>query len=214
MRTKIALVVAIVAWIMPMVGHCDDTSSPLEDDRINIRSMLDPGVTILKTQPVSVVLPANATIADKQLLVLIRNNLIAYGFTVTTPDKSMWTLTATVTDELSTLTYSKLTGFIFKSPSTTTSTIDYATLTVVICSNSDLTTPVWISSVFALNDFWINNQEAIVKAVIATYGTNFYYRNERPSSVSDDVKDSSDQPYVPTIDEIKHCIANPKADGC
>jgi hypothetical protein len=214
MRNTISLILAIIALTMPIIGYSDNTSSPLEDDRINIRSILDPGVKILKTQPLSIVLPANATIEDKQLLILIRNNLIAYGFDVTTPDKSMWVMTATVTDQLSTLTYSKLSGFIFKSPSTTTSTIDYATITVVICANSDLTTPVWVSSVFALNDFWINKQEAIVKAIISTYGINFYYRNEEPSSIPDDVKDNDNQPVVPSIEEIKRCIANPKAHGC
>lgn len=192
----------------------DDTSSALDDNHINIRSMVDPGVTIPKSQPVSIVLPGNATIADKQLLVLIKNNLIADGFVVTSPDKSTWTITATVEDQSSTLTYSKLSGFIFKSPSTTTATIEYATITVVVCANSDLTTPVWMSSVYALNDFWINNQEVVVQAILATYGINFYYRNERPSSIPKDVQENSDQPKVPTLEEIKRCVANPKADGC
>ncbi|HEY1772965.1 MAG TPA: hypothetical protein VGH91_07220 [Gammaproteobacteria bacterium] len=214
MRIIICGLLAAASLVWVGTGYADDTSSPLDDNHINIRSMIDPSVTILKTQPVSIILPANATIADKQLLQLIKNNLIADGFVVTSPDKSMWTITATVVDESSMLTYSKLTGFIFKSPSTTTATIEYASITVVICANSDLTTPVWMSSVYALNDFWINNQESIVQAILATYGINFYYRNERPSSIPKDVKENDDQPTVPTIDQIKRCVADPKADGC
>jgi len=214
MRNIIGSLFAIFALIWTMASYASDASSPLDNDRIEIRSMLDPNITISKTQPVSVALPANPTIADKQLLELIKNNLIAEGFFVTTGDKSMWTVTATATDQSSMLTYSKLTGFIFKSTSTTTSTIDYATITVVICGNSDLTTPVWISSVYALNDFWVNNQEAIVQAILATYGINFYYRNEEPKDIPKDVRDNKHQPSVPTLEQIKRCLANPQADGC
>lgn len=207
------LVVVFLTWGVT-VHASDDTSSPLDHDRIEIRSMQDPNVTILKTQPVSVVLPGNPSIADKQLLQLIKNNLIAQGYTVTSPDKSMWTITGTAKDESSMLTYSKVSGFLFPSPSTTTSTVSYASITVVICANGDLATPVWSSSVLALNDFWVNNQESIIKAILATYGVDFYYRNEDPKDVLDDVTKKKYRPTPPTLEDIKHCDANPKADGC
>lgn len=207
------LVVVSCAWTIGVHAN-DDVSSPLDHDRIEIRSMLDPNVTILATQPVSVALPGNPSIADKQLLQLIKNNLIAEGFTVTTPDKSSWTITGTVKDQSSMLTYSKMSGILFPSPSASTATVSYATITVVICANSDLSTPVWESSVYALNDFWVNSQESIVKAILATYGVDFYYRNADPKDVPDDVKKKKYRPTPPTLDDIKHCNANPKADGC
>jgi|SRR5579863_586004 len=207
------LTMASLTWAIACFAS-DDTSSPLDNDHINIRSMLDPSVTILKTQPVSIVLPGNPTIADKQLLELIKNNLIAEGFVVTSPDKSMWTITATVQDQSSMLTYSKVSGLFFPSPSTTTATVEYVTITVIICSNSDLATPIWMSSVYSQSDFWINNQEKIVQAILATYGINFYYRDESPKDIPDDVKDDKHQPTMPTLEQIKRCMANPKADGC
>ena len=208
------LAMGFSAWMAAGVASSDDPASPLENDRIQIRSMLDPSVTILKTQPVSIALPANPTIGDKQLLELIKNNMIVQGYTVTGPDKSLWTITATVKDQTTTMTYSKMSGFLFPSTSTSASTISYATITMVICAASDLSTPVWTSTVLTNSDFWIKNQEDIVKAILATYGIDFYYRNEEPKDVADDAKDRKHQPTVPTLEDLKHCIANPKADGC
>ena len=212
MRTMIRglLVVGALTW-MGAAYASDDTSKPLDNDRINIRSVLDPTVTIAKDQPVSVMLPTDATIEDKQLLELIKNNLIAEGYTVTSPDKSAWTLIASVRDQSSLLTYYK--NGIF-SPSTITATMEYTTITVVICPNSDLSKPVWMSSVYSLTDFWINHQEKIVTAILSTYGANFYYRNEEPKDIPDDVRRNSDQPEVPTLEQLKRCVANPKADDC
>jgi hypothetical protein len=213
MSNGLLVILASFTWATAAYAS-DDTSSPLDHDRIEIRSMQDPSVTILKSQPVSVILPGNPTIADKQLLQLIKNNLIAQGYTVTSPDKSMWTITGTAKDESSMLTYSKLSGILFLSPTTSTSTVSYANITVVICANSDLSSPVWSSSVLALNDFWVNNQESIIKAILATYGVDFYYRNEDPKDVLNDATKKKYRPTPPTLEDIKHCDANPKADGC
>lgn len=192
-------------------GRADDAISPLDNDKIEIRSMLDPDVVIQRTQPVSVLLPANATLADKQLVQLIKYNLLAQGFVVTTPDKSDWTIYATERDESSTFTYSKPGFFTWSS---STATVSWATIQVVVVGNNDPSVPVWMSTVFTLNDFWVNNQEAIVKAIIATYGINFYIRNEKPKDVLEDVANSKYQPNIPTLEQLKHCMANPKADGC
>lgn len=211
MKTTIIVLLSCIGLSWIIAGRASDAISPLDNDKIEIRSMLDPNVVILKTQPVSILLPQGATIADKQLLELIRNNLIADGYTVTSPDKSDWTIYATERDQSSWLTYSKP-GFF--SPTTTSATVSYATITVVICRNSDLTVPVWTSTVFTLNDFWVNNQERIIQAVVATYGANFYVRNEDPKDVPDDMTKAKYQPTLPTLEQLKHCIANPKADGC
>jgi hypothetical protein len=215
MRVIICSVLAVLSFGWAAAGLAkDDTSSPLDPDRIEIRSMQDPNVTILATQPVSVALPANPTIADKQLLQLIKNNLLIQGYTVTTPDKSMWTITGTARDQSSLITYSKASGYLFGPPIITNSTVSYVTITVVLSANDDPSTPVWSSSVVTLNDFWINNQEIIAKAILATYGLDFYYRNEDPKDVLDDVKEKKHRPTPPTLEELRHCVANPKADDC
>lgn len=211
MRTIAAVLLGAIGLAWTITTQADSSISPLDNDKIEIRSILDPNVTIPKTQPISILLPQNATIADKQLLQLIRNNLIADGFTVTSPDKSDWTLYATERDQSQWMTYTKPGLFV---PSTESATVSYATITLVICSNSDLTVPIWTSTVFTLNDYWINNQEKIVKAILATYGANFYVRNEDPKDVPDDMTKAKYQPAIPTLEQLKHCVANPKADGC
>lgn len=187
----------------------DDATDPLKANRMEIRSMLEPGAAILSTQPVAVALPANASIGDKQLLLLIKNTLIAEGYTVTTPDKSAWTVVGTVKDQSSST--DKADGNAL--PATA---VQYASVTVMVCPNNDLASPVWTSSVWTYDYFWINHQGPIVRAILATYGMDFYNKNEEPKDVLEDVSDKDNRPTPPTVDEIKHCLANPnpKTDSC
>lgn len=202
----------------PMIAYAGDTSQALNDDCINIRSMLDPDSSISKKDPLSISLPANPTVADKQLLHLVRMNLIADGFHITSADQSKWTMVVHVSDNFTRDTYYK-SGIV--SPSTMTEITNYASLAVAVFKTADSSDPAWVSSVYTLNDNWVNDQENVVAAIVATYGTNFYYLNVHADNVPKYVRRNKSQPSVPTQEQIKSiwqeyegCVQNPEAKSC
>lgn len=215
MRAAIRVTIALMmlSWTAAAIGDTStsDVSTQLENNHINIRSMLDPDLSVSKSQAVSLILPDKPSIADKQLFELVKVNLDADNFNVASPDKSMWTLVARVQDQSSELTYGE-SAFLFFGTSSKSATVNYASLTLTLYRTGDLTTPVWTSSVTAFNDYWVMNQELVVQAILATYGVNFYYQDVRPVKVPDYVKNNTDQP--PTLDQIKKCLADPKEAGC
>ena len=192
-------------------SSANDVSSTLEDNHVDIRSVLSPYVQISRAQPVAVTLPEKASIEDEQLTELFKINLAAQGFTVTSPDKAKWILTPAVSDQSTLLSYSDR-GLFSLSYTPEAAPIDYAVLTVAISPSENPNKPVWISVVRAYTDFWVMHQEVVVAAILATYGKNFYERDTRPVGIPDDVEKNSSQP--PSLEQIKACLASPKDKGC
>lgn len=192
-------------------SSANDVSSSLEDNHVDIRSVLAPDVQISRAEAVAVALPDKASIVDKQLAELVKLNLTAQGFTVTSPDKAKWILTPAVNDQSTLLSYSDR-GFFSFSYTPEAAPIDYAILTVAIARSSDPGVPVWTSVVRAYTDFWVMHQEVVVAAILATYGQDFYERDSRPVGIPEDVQNHSSQP--PSLEEIKACLASPKDKSC
>ena len=182
-----------------------DVESSLEDNHIDIRSLLAPGVAMPKTDPVAVALPADASIAERQLGELLKINLEAQGFTVTTPDKSKWTFAAKIDDRAFVLA-------VDQRVVAEAHPVEYALVTVTASPSGDPGHPAWISSVRSYSRYWATDQEHVVEAILATYGHNFYYRDVRTAKVADYVEDDDNQP--PTLEKIKACLAQPKGEGC
>ena len=184
-----------LAWMTMAAASssADDVSSTLEDNHVDIRSILAPYVEIPRSQPVALALPEKASIADKQLVELFKINLAAQGFVVTSPDKAKWILTPSVNDQSTLLSYSER-GLLSFRYTPEAAPIDYAILTIAIAPSSDPGTAVWTSVVRAYTDFWVKHQEVVVAAVLATYGQDFYERDTRPAGIPDDVRNNSISP--------------------
>lgn len=216
-RMKQVLLVAFAAMALAWMSlasagsSAEDVSSTLEDNHVDIRSVLDPYIEISRSQPVAVALPDKASIVDKQLVELFKVNLAAQGFTVTSSDKAKWILTPIVNDQSTLLSYSDR-GFFSISYTAEAAPIDYAILTVAIAPADNPGVAAWTSVVRAYTDFWVRHQEVVVAAILATYGQNFYERDTRPVGIPDDVQNNSSQP--PTLEQIKACLASPKDKGC
>lgn len=214
MKSFFSLALAVVVSLGMGTAHATDASdvtSQLDDNHITIRSMLDPAASISKSDPVSVVLPDKATVADKQLAELFRLNLSARGFTVTTPDKSKWTFVATVEDKSTVLGYSEH-HFFHLSYTPETGDVDYALVSIIVCRSADMGDAAWTSSVRAYSDFWITHQEDVIKAILATYGKDYYYRDTRPSKVAESSEDDHGQ--VTSIEELKACLTGSDPKSC
>lgn len=214
MKSFLLLVLAAVVSVRVGTAHATDASdvtSQLDDNHITIRSMVDPATSIVRSDPVSVVLPDKATVADKQLAELLRLNLVAQGLDVTTPDKSKWTFVATVEDKSTVLGYSEH-QFFHLSYTPETGDVDYALLTIIVCRSANQSDTAWISNVRAYSDFWITHQEEVIKAILATYGKDYYYRDTRPSKVAESAVDDHGQ--VTSMQELKACLTGADPKSC
>lgn len=210
MKNILSMTLAVAAVLCMAAAHATDASdvaSQLEDTHVDIRSLLDPNVAMVKSEPVAVALPDKPSIADKQLAALFKINLQAQGFTLATPDKAKWVLIATVRDQSTQMAYSEH-HFFHPDYTPETGTVEFADVTVVVCPSGNLNDAAWNSTVRAYNDFWVTNQEVIIRAMLSTYGRNFYYRNIRPAKIPD----ASSQ--APELEQIKACLANPGGKDC
>lgn len=202
-----------IAWVTAASAgsSANDVSSSLEDNHVDIRSVLDPNVQMSRTDPVAVALPEKTSIVDRQLAELLKINLATDGFTLTSSDKAKWILPPSVNDQSTLLSYSER-GFFSRSYTAEAAPVDYAILNVVIAPSNSPSTPVWSSVVRAYTDFWVMHQEVVVAAILATYGQDFYERDSRPVGIPNDVRTHSSQP--PSLEEIRACLASPGDKGC
>ena len=183
-----------------------DVGAALEDNHIDIKSLLDPAVTLPDSDPVAVALPDNPSIADKRLAVLIKLDLVHRGLTVTSPDKSKWTLVAKVEDQTSALT-------CYASGDMVAAPVEYTRLTVMVTPSRQPGSPVWSSTVRAYDDFWMTHPQVIVAGILATYGHDFYYRDATPIEIPDLVE-KDDGSKAPSLEKIKACLADPSGSHC
>lgn len=187
------------------LAHASTTSEDLDKDHINIQSVLNPYMVINKTQPVTIVVTPDGTIEDKQLGLFLKADLIADGFNVAAPGAQTLNIVPVIHTNTTMLTYSRR-GFF--SPNTNVATQGYTTVTITVFYPNNANDAAWVSSVYVLHDFWMYHEEAILQAIISTYGINFYYQDEPPSEIPDDVAQWDNQPL--TREQAVACHANPK----
>jgi len=199
------IVSAAMLAIASPTAHASSTSEDLGKDHINIQSVLNPYMVIKKTQPVTVVVTPDGTIEDKQLGLFLKADLVADGFTVTAAGGQTLNIVAAIHTNSTMLTYYTR-GFF--SPNTNVATQDYTTVTIAVFYPNDAKNAGWVSSVYMLHDFWMYHEEAILQAIIATYGINFYYQDESPREIPSDVVQWNNQPF--TREQAVACLANPK----